>query len=120
MIGHRKHLPVRALGHLHKTSPPTTTRRARPPQWASPASRPIVDITNTDTGDIATAVPAEWPVGDYTIYVSVKDINGRSTSRSDYSFTVDATDETTDPGHGPEHSVAARHAGPVHGLIPSA
>ena len=76
-----------------------------------PGFAPIVDITNTDTGDIATAVPAEWPVGDYTIHVSVKDINGRSTFESDYSFTVDATDETTDPSMDP--NIQSEHVTPA-------
>lgn len=48
----------------------------------------VLDITNTDTGAVASAQPAEWPAGDYTLHVSVKDINGRSTYENDYSFTV--------------------------------
>ncbi len=49
----------------------------------------VLDIINTDTGNITTGVPVDWPAGDYDFKVVVKDSNGRSTfTSSDYKFTV--------------------------------
>lgn len=99
---------AKLLAYSERFNDPTMCSTA---DMGEPGFAPIVDITNTDTGDITTAVPAEWPVGDYTIHVSVKDINGRSTFESDYSFTVDATDETTDPDMDP--NIQSEHVTPA-------
>jgi hypothetical protein len=72
----------------------------------------ILDITNTDTGDINTGVPAEWPAGDYTLHVAVKDINGKSAAAErDISFTVDPMGETTDPMMDP--NIQSEHVTPA-------
>ena len=71
----------------------------------------LLDITNTDTGLIDTAVPADWPAGDYTLTVTVKDINGKSTFSRDYSFTVAGTpetDPTVDPNNVEAHVTPAQ------------
>jgi len=73
-------------------------------------SGPVLDIANTDTGDIATGVPMDWMPGDYTITVTVQDINGKTKFSSDYSFTVAGTDET-DPMVDP--NIASQHVTPA-------
>jgi hypothetical protein len=70
----------------------------------------LVDVVNSDTGDVATAAPVDWPAGDYTFTITVKDINGKSTFTSDpMSFTVAGTDEA-DPTVDP--NIAAAHLTP--------
>jgi hypothetical protein len=71
----------------------------------------LLDIVNSDSGDLATAMPADWPAGDYTFTLTVKDINGKTTFTSDpLSFTVDGADET-DPDVDP--NIAAAHLTPA-------
>jgi len=69
----------------------------------------ILDVANTDTGDINSAVAADWPEGDYTITVTVKDINGKSTYTADYSFTVMGPDsgDPMNPNIAPAHLTPA-------------
>jgi hypothetical protein len=77
---------------------------------AGDSSGIVLDIVNTDTGDIATAAPADWPAGDYTITVTVKDINMKSTYSADYSFTVGGArdmDPTMDPNNYANHLTPA-------------
>jgi hypothetical protein len=61
----------------------------------------LVDIANSDTGDVASASPADWLPGDYIFTITVKDINGKSTFTSQpMTFTVagtDVNDPTVDP-----------------------
>jgi hypothetical protein len=61
----------------------------------------LVDVANSDTGDVASASPADWLPGDYIFTITVKDINGKSTFTSQpMTFTVAGTDEndpTVDP-----------------------
>lgn len=71
----------------------------------------VVDITNSDSGMVATAMPTNWPVGDYKLHLSVKDINGKSTYEGDYAFTVDATGQTTDPMMDP--NIQSQHLMPA-------
>jgi hypothetical protein len=71
-----------------------------------------LDITNTDTGDINSGVPAEWPAGDYMLHISVKDINGKSPPvEEDLAFTVDPMGETTDPMADP--NIQSQHVTPA-------
>ena len=68
-----------------------------------------LDIVNADSTDLTTAMPVNWPLGDYTIHVSVKDINGRSTFEGDFSFTVtDPSTDTMDPNIFANHLTPAQ------------
>jgi hypothetical protein len=55
----------------------------------------LIDVFNANQNtDLKTAAPVDWPAGDYTFTITVKDINGKSTFTSDpMSFTVAGTDE---------------------------
>jgi hypothetical protein len=72
----------------------------------------ILDVTNSDTGDIMTGVPVDWPAGDYTITVTVPPANGMGASfTEDISFTVggtDVTDPTMDPNIQSQHVTPAQ------------
>jgi hypothetical protein len=61
----------------------------------------LVDVANSDTGDVASASPADWLPGDYIFTITVKDIHGKSTFTSQpMTFTVAGTDQndpTVDP-----------------------
>jgi hypothetical protein len=74
-------------------------------------SGPIVDVFNADQNtDLGTAAPVDWPAGDYTFTITIKDIAGKSTFTSDpMSFTVAGTDET-DPDADP--NIEAAHVLP--------
>ncbi|MGZ3440254.1 MAG: Ig-like domain-containing protein [Polyangia bacterium] len=70
----------------------------------------LVDVANSDTGNLASAVAVDWPAGNYTFTITVKDINGKSTFTSDpMTFTVAGTDEA-DPTVDP--NIAAAHLTP--------
>ncbi len=94
---------AKPLAYSDRGSDPTACTMADPSGY-------VLAITNTDTGVVTSAVPMDWPLGDYTITVTVKDINGRSTFSQDYSFTVSGTDET-DPTVDP--NIAAAHVTPA-------
>ena len=71
----------------------------------------VVDVVNTDTAVTATAMAVDWPAGDYTLKITVKDINMKSTFTSALlKFTVAGTDET-DPTKDP--NIAAAHVLPA-------
>jgi hypothetical protein len=71
----------------------------------------VLAITNTDTGDIATGLPVDWPMGDCTITVTVPPLDGKGASyTADYSFTVAGTDET-DPSVDP--NIQSQHVTPA-------
>jgi len=65
---------------------------------------------NSDTGDVTTGVPVDWPMGDCVLTITVPDINGRSMFTEDLSFTVSGTDET-EPMVDP--NIASQHVPPA-------
>lgn len=77
---------------------------------ADPGGYPLLDIVNSDTGDVTTGQPVDWPAGDCTLTISVPDINGKSTFSGDYTFTVAGADET-DPMVDP--NIASQHVTPA-------
>lgn len=71
----------------------------------------ILDVVNATSTDLTTATPVDWPAGDYTMTVTVKDINGLSTYTSpSMMFSVAGTDEP-DPMTDP--NIAAAHVTPA-------
>jgi len=77
---------------------------------ADPGGFPVLAIVNSDTGDVTTGVPVDWPMGDCVLTITVPDINGRSMFTEDLSFTVSGTDET-DPMVDP--NIASQHVTPA-------
>ena len=75
-----------------------------------PGGYPVLDVVNSDSGDVASGMPVDWPMGDCTLTITVPDINGRSTYTADYSFTVAGSDET-DPALDP--NIASQHVTPA-------
>ncbi len=75
----------------------------------------ILDISNSDTGDIGTGVPADWPMGDCTLTITVNDINNAGAAfTSDYTFTVagtDVVDPMMDPNINSQHVTPAQCTG---------
>jgi len=82
---------------------------------AEPGGYPVLAIVNSDTGDVTTGVPVDWPAGDCTLHIKVPDINGKSFFEGDYSFTVAGMDET-DPMVDP--NIASQHVTPAQCQMP--
>ena len=83
---------------------------------ADPGGFPILDIFNSTTGDVATGMPVDWPMGDCTLTVTVPSIDGAGAPfTTDYSFTVAGADETdpmVDPNIESQHVMPAECAMP--------
>ena len=77
---------------------------------ADPGGYPVLDVVNSDTGDVTTGQPVDWPMGTCTLTITVPDSNGRSTFSADYTFTVAGSDET-DPMVDP--NIASQHVTPA-------
>jgi len=77
---------------------------------ADPGGYPVLDIVNSNTGNVASGEPVDWPMGDCTLTLTVSDANGRSMYSADYSFAVSGGDET-DPMVDP--NIASQHVTPA-------
>ena len=80
-----------------------------------PGGYPVLDIVNSDTGDVTTGVPVDWPAGPCTLTITVPDINNKSMATMDLDFTVAGTDET-DPMVDP--NIASQHVTPAQCQMP--
>ncbi|HEX6837000.1 MAG TPA: Ig-like domain-containing protein, partial [Polyangia bacterium] len=81
---------------------------------ADPGGYPVLDLVNTQSGDVQSGTPVDWPMGDCTLTITVDDAGKKGASYSaDYTFTVagdDVTDPMTDPNIASQHVTPAQCA----------
>jgi hypothetical protein len=98
------------IAYSDRGGDPTACLSPAAPGYGDPGSI-LVDVFNANQNTtLTTATPVDWPAGDYTFTITVKDINGKTTFTSDpMSFTVGGTDEP-DPNNDP--NIEAAHVMP--------
>jgi hypothetical protein len=91
---------VAALAYSERGSDPTMCMASQNP-W-------LLDVAHT----VAGGLPADWPAGDYTLTLTIKDATGGSSAATGtLSFTVAGTSDPMDPEGYQQHVLPAQCSG---------